>query len=50
MTETETGMPQMSEAYEETGRELYMGSGGREHDEAAALVDSIQAVVLKCPK
>jgi phosphomethylpyrimidine synthase len=30
--EAEKGMAQMSEVYEETGRELYMGSGGREHD------------------
>jgi phosphomethylpyrimidine synthase len=30
--EAEKGMAAMSEVYEETGRELYMGSGGREHD------------------
>ena len=30
--EAERGMAQMSEVYEETGRELYMGAGGREHD------------------
>jgi phosphomethylpyrimidine synthase len=30
--EVEKGMVQMSEVYEETGRELYMGAGGREHD------------------
>ncbi|HMO76804.1 MAG TPA: phosphomethylpyrimidine synthase ThiC [Sphingopyxis sp.] len=30
--EVEAGMAQMSEVYEETGRELYMGAGGREHD------------------
>ncbi len=30
--EAEKGMAQMSEVYEETGRELYMGAGGREHD------------------
>ena len=32
MREAEKGMAQMSEVYEETGRELYMGAGGREHD------------------
>lgn len=30
--EAEAGMAQMSEVYEETGRELYMGAGDREHD------------------
>jgi len=30
--DAEKGMAQMSEVYEETGRELYMGAGGREHD------------------
>ena len=30
--EAEEGMAKMSEVYEETGRELYMGAGGREHD------------------
>jgi phosphomethylpyrimidine synthase len=30
--EAEKGMAQMSEVYEETGRELYMGQGDREHD------------------
>jgi phosphomethylpyrimidine synthase len=30
--EAEKGMAQMSEVYEETGRELYMGAGDREHD------------------
>ena len=30
--EAEKGMAQMSEVYEETGRELYLGAGGREHD------------------
>jgi phosphomethylpyrimidine synthase len=30
--DAEKGMAQMSEVYEETGRELYMGSGEREHD------------------
>lgn len=30
--EAEQGMAKMSEVYEETGRELYMGAGGREHD------------------
>ena len=30
--EAEAGMAQMSEVYEETGRELYIGTGGREHD------------------
>ncbi|WP_293974582.1 phosphomethylpyrimidine synthase ThiC [Sphingopyxis sp.] len=30
--EAEKGMAQMSEVYEESGRELYLGAGGREHD------------------
>ena len=30
--EAEAGMAKMSEVYEETGRELYMGAGDREHD------------------
>ncbi len=30
--EAEKGMAKMSEVYEDTGRELYMGAGGREHD------------------
>jgi len=30
--EAEAGMAKMSELYNETGRELYMGAGGREHD------------------
>ncbi|WP_230280185.1 phosphomethylpyrimidine synthase ThiC [Croceicoccus sp. Ery15] len=30
--EAEAGMAKMSEVYEETGRELYMGQGDREHD------------------
>ncbi|MBO9695288.1 MAG: phosphomethylpyrimidine synthase ThiC, partial [Sphingopyxis sp.] len=30
--EAEKGMAKMSEVYEETGRELYMGAGDREHD------------------
>ena len=30
--EAEVGMAKMSELYNETGRELYMGAGGREHD------------------
>ncbi len=30
--EAEKGMAQMSEVYEETGCELYMGAGNREHD------------------
>ncbi len=30
--EAEAGMAKMSDVYEETGRELYMGAGGREHD------------------
>ncbi|HWK42050.1 MAG TPA: phosphomethylpyrimidine synthase ThiC [Croceibacterium sp.] len=28
----EQGMAEMSKVYDETGRELYMGAGGREHD------------------
>ncbi|GAA0866712.1 phosphomethylpyrimidine synthase ThiC [Sphingopyxis soli] len=30
--EAEKGMAEMSQIYEDTGRELYMGAGGREHD------------------
>ena len=30
--EAEAGMVKMSGVYEETGRELYMGAGDREHD------------------
>jgi phosphomethylpyrimidine synthase len=30
--EAEKGMAEMSELFKETGSELYMGSGGREHD------------------
>ena len=30
--EAEAGMAQMSKVYDETGRELYMGGGDREHD------------------
>ena len=30
--EAEKGMKQMSEVFRETGGELYMGAGGREHD------------------
>ncbi|UNU41314.1 phosphomethylpyrimidine synthase ThiC [Sphingopyxis sp. YF1] len=30
--EAEKGMAEMSQVYEDTGRELYMGAGGREHD------------------
>jgi phosphomethylpyrimidine synthase len=30
--EVEEGMAQMSRVYDEMGRELYLGSGGREHD------------------
>ena len=30
--EAEEGMERMSEVYRETGSELYIGSGGREHD------------------
>ena len=30
--EAEKGMAQMSEVYEESGRELYLGQGDREHD------------------
>jgi len=34
MTEegAEAGMAEMSKVYDETGRELYMGAGDREHD------------------
>ena len=31
-SDAEAGMAAMSELYNETGRELYMGAGGREHD------------------
>ena len=30
--EAEKGMAEMSQVYDNTGRELYMGAGGREHD------------------
>ena len=30
--EAEKGMAEMSKVYDETGRELYMGAGDREHD------------------
>ncbi|WP_425505447.1 phosphomethylpyrimidine synthase ThiC [Sphingomonas lacunae] len=30
--EAEKGMAEMSKAYDEAGRELYLGAGGREHD------------------
>ena len=30
--EAETGMAGMSKLYNETGRELYVGAGAREHD------------------
>jgi phosphomethylpyrimidine synthase len=30
--EAEAGMQEMSKLYNETGRELYLGAGGREHD------------------
>ena len=32
LAKAEEGMTHMSEVYEETGRELYMGAGDREHD------------------
>ena len=32
LAEAEEGMKQMSEKFRETGSELYMGAGGREHD------------------
>ncbi|MBS0479199.1 MAG: phosphomethylpyrimidine synthase ThiC [Proteobacteria bacterium] len=32
LEEAEKGMAAMSELYNQTGRELYMGAGGREHD------------------
>jgi phosphomethylpyrimidine synthase len=32
LAEAEEGMAQMSKVYDETGRELYMGAGDREHD------------------
>ncbi|MDO9369591.1 MAG: phosphomethylpyrimidine synthase ThiC, partial [Sphingopyxis sp.] len=31
-SEVEAGMAEMSELFKETGSELYMGAGGREHD------------------
>ena len=30
--EAEAGMEEMSKVFRETGSELYMGAGGREHD------------------
>lgn len=30
--EAEAGMAEMSKVFRETGSELYMGAGGREHD------------------
>jgi phosphomethylpyrimidine synthase len=30
--EAQKGMEEMSELFKETGSELYMGAGGREHD------------------
>ena len=30
--DAEAGMREMSKVYDETGRELYMGAGDREHD------------------
>ena len=30
--EAEAGMAEMSKVYDESGRELYMGAGDREHD------------------
>ena len=30
--EAEAGMQKMSQVFKETGGELYMGAGGREHD------------------
>jgi phosphomethylpyrimidine synthase len=32
LEEAEAGMAEMSKVYDETGRELYMGQGDREHD------------------
>jgi phosphomethylpyrimidine synthase len=32
IAKAEEGMAQMSKVYDETGRELYMGAGDREHD------------------
>ena len=32
LAEAERGMAEMSKVYDETGRELYMGAGDREHD------------------
>jgi phosphomethylpyrimidine synthase len=31
-SDAEAGMAEMSKVYDETGRELYMGQGDREHD------------------
>jgi phosphomethylpyrimidine synthase len=32
LAKAEEGMAEMSKVYDETGRELYMGAGDREHD------------------
>jgi phosphomethylpyrimidine synthase len=32
MSEAQRGMAEMSKRYNEGGRELYIGAGGREHD------------------
>ena len=32
LAKAEEGMAEMSKVYDETGRELYMGAGNREHD------------------
>ena len=32
VADAEAGMEKMSEVYNETGRELYIGQGDREHD------------------
>ena len=32
VADAEAGMEKMSEVYNETGRELYIGANGREHD------------------
>ena len=32
LVKAEEGMAKMSKVYDETGRELYMGQGDREHD------------------
>jgi phosphomethylpyrimidine synthase len=32
LAKAEEGMTEMSKVYDETGRELYMGAGDREHD------------------